>query len=139
MKLTTFNTQTVETNTRVSKPRILFSTGSTVINSFGVELLNLKPGSRISIHQEDGGGDFFLSIGDPAGFELRVSKSASKGLTLCFNCAALARGIIKALANESDNSIGFQIIEEPQETELEWSKKPVKIYLLCHLPKKQND
>ena len=139
MKFTTFNTDTVNTGRSNLKPRILFSTGATSINPTAVALLKLKPGSKISVHQQDDGDmDFFLSIGDPKGFELRSASKNETDTTLAFNCSALARGIIKALNLGDAKSVAFQVIEEAQKIKIEGGKKDADFYLLCHLPKKSD-
>ncbi|MBS1684736.1 MAG: hypothetical protein JSS76_08280 [Bacteroidetes bacterium] len=133
MKLTTFNTETVETGPRGgnSKPVVRFSTGSTTFNGAAVEMLTLKPGSKISIHQDqEESGNFYLSVGDEKGFPLRQVSKESKDKSLAFNASVLSRDIMKAFDYPTDaTSIKFRILPEPTEI------KKVKYYLLGHLPK----
>lgn len=116
---------------RSSKPTVLFSTGATCFNPAAVDLLKLKEGSKVAVHQdEEDTENFYLSLDDEKGFTLRLRDKTGKDKTLQFNCTSLARIILKAFHYEDDaKSISFKIIEEPTVF------KKVTYHLLGHLPK----
>lgn len=130
MKFITFNTDTVDTGRSNLKPRILFSTGATNINPTAVAMLKLEPGMKVAVHQEEEGEmGFYLSVGDPKGFELRGKNNDDKDKTLTFNCSSLARGVIKALNLGDDKSVAFQVIEEPISVKIEGGVKRLLTFI----------
>jgi len=85
MKLNTLNTETLPT-TRDGKPTVTLSKGASSFNWQSVEMLDLKPGDTIEIHQDDDPDsethlNFFLSKGGVKDFHSGVAKQTTSACT----------------------------------------------------------
>lgn len=93
MQLKTFNSENVHP-VRESKPCIRINTKTGLFNfSTGAcKLIGLKPGDRVSFHQdEDEPADWYLEV-TPDGFELREKVNVTKGML--FNSSVMARALV---------------------------------------------
>ena len=93
MQLKTFNSENV-LPVRESKPCIHINTKTGLFNfSIGAcEMIGLKPGDRVSFHQdEEEPTDWYLEV-TKNGFELRAKANVTKGML--FNSSVMARELV---------------------------------------------
>lgn len=116
MKLKYFSEQTFPKmggGTRSTTPKVNFSKAGVIeFNKPAVELLELKPGDKVTIAQDEEDAANWYVFKDKNGFEIR-SKEFEKHGKLAFNHRALTIEISKACDVNPDESQNFLVAGKP--------------------------
>lgn len=114
MKFNVFNTSNCEPSLRKGQAVITFNTGGNIaLTKNAAETLGLKAGDKVALLQDtDNPKDWYLSVGDAQGFELR--KRTENG-SVQFNNVSLVDKVLRSLG--ISNNASFPLVAEPQNLE----------------------